>query len=92
MKNYPTTAAQDTVLAALGLSARDYPDAEKIFERLGIQVIPTRQGRRSVPRVTILSERGGAFNSAREGVEWERNFSMSREELREKLSEYIEKE
>jgi len=67
-RNYPIGKAQQMVLDALGLKANDFSEAEKIFKELGIAVGSKRQGRSSVPVVTVKDRFGGGFNAAREGV------------------------
>lgn len=58
---YPTTVAQDKVLQALGLKAENYPQAERILEACGLSVTPVRQGRTSVPSVTLLDGVSGGW-------------------------------
>ena len=69
-RSYPVGAAQQMVLDALNLTARDFSEANRIFENLGIVVSSKRQGRRSVPVITVKSRIGGGFNVADEGVEY----------------------
>ena len=69
-RNYPVGKAQQMVLDALNLTARDFSEANRIFENLGIVVSSKRQGRRSVPVITVKDRLGGAFNAAGEGVEY----------------------
>ena len=65
--NYPTSVAQDKVLAALGMTAVDYPDAERIFSEIGIEVTSKRVGRSSEPVVSKLTAYGGGWNAGGDG-------------------------
>jgi hypothetical protein len=56
---YPIGKAQATVLSALGLTAVDFADAERIFAEIGIQVA----SKRGVPVVTKLSDWIGYFGA-----------------------------
>ena len=67
-KSYPVGKAQQMVLDALGLTAKDFSEANQIFEGLGITVGSKREGRSSVPVVTVKDRFGDGFNAAREGV------------------------
>jgi len=67
-RNYPVGKAQQMVLDKLGLKANDFSEAKRIFDELGITVGSKRQGRSSVPVVTVEDRFGGGFNAAREGV------------------------
>ena len=67
-RNYPVGKVQQMVLDALNITAKDFSEAERIFKDLGIAVGSKRQGRSSVPVVTVEDRFGGGFNAAREGV------------------------
>lgn len=69
-RNYPVGKAQQMVLDALNITARDFSEAKQIFENLGIVVASKREGRSSVPVITIKDRFDGGFNAAREGVEY----------------------
>jgi hypothetical protein len=71
-KHYPTSSAQDQVLKALGLDCREYnyDTANDLFRAVGISVSFRRQGRVSVPVVTLMESAGGAFNAYGEGESW----------------------
>ncbi len=64
---YPTSVAQDKVLEALGLTATDFTDAERIFAEIGIQVTSKRVGRSSEPVVTELPVEGGGWSAGGDG-------------------------
>lgn len=70
-KSFPTGVAQDKVLRALGLSAKDWDEAEAIFGRIGITVSAKRVGRASEPVVRRLPAQGGGFNEYDEGGSWD---------------------
>ena len=71
IKQPPVGKAQETVLNALGLSAADFGEAEQIFESLGLVVTSRREGRKSVPVVTVLDRERGALNAYGEGETWQ---------------------
>jgi len=71
MKDYPVGKAQQMVLDALKLTAGGHSDANRIFESLGLVIASKREGRKSVPSITVLDRDGGAFNAAGEGVTWQ---------------------
>ena len=52
-KDYPVGKAQQQVLDALGINASGHQDAQSKFDELGIVVASKRQGRKSVPVVSI---------------------------------------
>lgn len=54
--------AQQVILDALEIEAESFGHANAIFEAIGIQVSPVRQGRRSVPEVSIHRESGSQRN------------------------------
>ncbi len=62
-KEFPTSRAQDTVLKALGLKAENYSQAERILEACGLKVTPVRQGRTSIPSVTLLDGVSGGWSN-----------------------------
>lgn len=71
MKGYPVGKAQQQVLTALELTASGFAAAERKFEKLGLVVTSKRQGRKSVPVITILNRETGALNANGEGVAWQ---------------------
>ena len=71
MRDYPVGKAQQMVLDALGLTADGSGDANRIFESLGLIVASKREGRKSVPSITVLDREGGAFNVDGEGETWQ---------------------
>jgi len=70
MRDYPVGKAQQMVLDQLNITATGHGDAKRIFESLGLVVASKREGRRSVPRITVLDRIGGGFNASGEGVTW----------------------
>lgn len=58
----PPGKAQKVILDALQVAAESFGHANAIFEKLGIQVVPVRQGRKSVPEVSIQRESGSQRN------------------------------
>lgn len=52
-KDYPVGKAQQIVLDALGMTATGFDDAASKFKELGITVSSKRQGRTSVPVVSV---------------------------------------
>lgn len=69
-KSYPVGRAQWQVCKALGhTEIETYEEAEELFKHVGIVVIPVRQGRTSVPSVSI--KRGGyAWNAGGDADVW----------------------
>lgn len=61
-KAFPTSVAQDKVLAALNMTATDFADAERIFSEIGIGVTSKRVGRSSEPVVSRKDSYGGGWN------------------------------
>ena len=70
MASYPVGKAQQMVLDALGLTARDFSEANDIFKKLGIVVGSKRQGRSTVPVVTVKDRFDGGFSAAGDGFEY----------------------
>lgn len=66
-KAFPTSVAQDKVLAALNMTATDFSDAERIFKSIGIEVTSKRVGRSSEPVVSKLNAYGGGWNVGGDG-------------------------
>lgn len=66
-REHPVGKAQQVILDALALEADSFKEANKIFEDMGLAVIPVRQGLRSVPQVHLLDTVGGGFNAHGEG-------------------------
>lgn len=71
-RNYPVGKAQEVILEALGLQATTFQEAKEIFEQMGIVVSSRREGRRSVPVVTVKDRFGGAMTAGGDGVEYRR--------------------
>ena len=70
-KAFPTSVAQDKVLAALNMTATDFTDAERIFKSIGIEVTSKRVGRSSEPVVSKLNSYGGGWNPGGDGESYE---------------------
>lgn len=68
---YPTSVAQDKVLAALNMTATDFTDAERIFSEIGIVVTSKRVGRSSEPVIERKSTSGGGWNVGGDGEEYQ---------------------
>lgn len=68
-KDYPVGAAQQIILNALSLTATGFTDADRQFEKLGLVVSYRREGRQSVPVVTVKSRFGGGFSGG-DGDSW----------------------
>lgn len=66
-KAFPTSVAQDKVLAALNMTANDFTDAERIFAEIGIVVNSKRVGRSSEPVVSRKDSYGGGWNEGGDG-------------------------
>lgn len=69
-KQYPVGKAQQMVLDALGITATDFSDAEAKFAELGIVVSSKREGRTSIPQITILPREAGGFDAEHNGDTW----------------------
>lgn len=71
-KSYPVGRAQWQVCKALGHTEIDtFQEAEDLFKRVGIVVIPVRQGRTTVPSIKRRADVGGGFNAWGEGETYE---------------------
>lgn len=66
-RQHPVGKAQQVILDALSLEATSFQEAEQVFADHGLVVVPTRQGRRSVPRVHLADTTVGGFNIYGEG-------------------------
>ena len=66
-RDYPVSKAQQMVLDALGMTASGYSDAQDKFEELGLVVSSKRQGRSSVPAITVKSRETGGWNPGGDG-------------------------
>lgn len=65
---YPLSKTQITVLNALNIvAAENFAQAEKIFETLGIVVSSRREGRQTIPSITVLDRKAGILNAYGEG-------------------------
>ena len=69
-RDYPVGKAQQMVLDALGITASGFGEAQDAFDKLGIVVNSQRQGRKSVPAITVKSRHGGGFTSGGDGEAW----------------------
>ena len=70
MAQYPVGAAQEKVLKAIGMTATDFSDAERIFDSIGIEVTSKRVGRSSEPVVSRKSTYGGGWSEGGDGEEY----------------------
>lgn len=70
MANYPVSATQQKVLNALGMTAMDFQDAEKVFDAIGIEVSSKRVGRSTEPVIRMKSRFGGGWNAGGDGSAW----------------------
>lgn len=70
-RNYPVGKAQQTILDALSLEADSFHEADEVFARYGLAVTSVRQGRRSVPQVSLRDTVGGGFNIHGEGESYD---------------------
>jgi len=68
---YPISKAQRMAIEALGLNAETFAEAEAAFAERGLIVKSQRQGRKSVPAITLMSTEGGAMNADGEGDSWD---------------------
>lgn len=68
--DFPVGKAQQVVLDALGLKATGMTGANELFESLGLVVRPVRQGRASVPQITIKNRYEGGWNEGGDGDSW----------------------
>lgn len=66
-RDYPVGKAQQMVLDALGMKASGHNDAKEKFAKIGIVVGSRREGRSSVPVVTVKDRIGGAFGPGGDG-------------------------
>ena len=85
-RDYPTSKAQDQVLAALEITATGYGDAERKFKALGLNVIAKRVGRKSVPSITMMDTQVGGMH---DGDGWSDTVEFESVDL-EKISQWIE--
>lgn len=60
-------------MTALSIEAESFGHANAIFEAIGIQVVPIRQGRRLVPEVSIQRESGSQRNLDGDFDTWDSN-------------------
>lgn len=70
MANYPTSATQEKVLNAIGMTATDFTEAERIFAEIGIIVTSKRIGRSSEPVITRKDAYDGGWNAGGDGAEY----------------------
>lgn len=86
-KGYPVGKAQQIILDALNIkNAQNHNHAQDIFDAIGIEVSSKRQGRKSVPVVSITSV-GGGFNAYGEG---EAAYTPSRDIDLSAIAQYIQ--
>ena len=74
MASYPVGATQQKVLSALGLTASDFSEAEKIFSDFGIEVSSKRVGRATEPVIKMKSTTIGGWNVGGDGSAAQRKF------------------
>ena len=67
VKDYPVSNVQGQVLAALGLTATGFSDANRKLEQLGLVVNHKRAGRTTVPVVTVKDRNAGGFYAEGDG-------------------------
>ena len=79
---YPVGKAQQIVLDALGLTAAGASSADELFESLGLVVRPVRQGRVSVPEITIKNRYAGGFTADGDGDAWRAYGDLTAEQMR----------
>lgn len=67
-REYPTSSAQDKVLAGLGITRKvsGHSQADQLLTALGLTVTSRREGRNHIP-VVIIREEGGQMNRYGEG-------------------------
>jgi len=70
-REYPVGKAQRMVLEALGISAASFGEAKAKFERLGIIVGSKRDGRDTVPVVTVKNRVSGDFGPGGDGESYQ---------------------
>lgn len=78
---YPVGKAQQIVLNALGLKASGATSANALFEELGLAVRPVRQGRASVPEITLKSRYAGGWNEGGDGDSWRAYGDLTAEQM-----------
>lgn len=67
--SYPVGRAQWQVCKAIGhTEVETFQEAEELFKQVGITVIAVRQGRQSVPSITVKS--GYAWNAGGDADTW----------------------
>lgn len=81
MNEYPVGKAQQIVLNALGLKANSAGRANELFEELGLVVRPVRQGRTSVPEITIKNRYAGGWNEGGDGDSWREYGDLTAEQM-----------
>ena len=74
--SYPTSKTQEKVLTALGLTANDFTDAERIFSEIGISVSSKRVGRSTEPVISRLAAYGGGWNAGGDGESYEISYKQ----------------
>lgn len=79
---YPVGKAQQVVLDALGLTAAGMTSANALFESLGLIVRPVRQGRASVPQITIKNRYAGGWNEGGDGDTWRAYGDLTAEQMK----------
>ena len=67
MRDYPVSNVQGQVLNALGLTATGFSDANRKLEQLGLVVSHRREGRTTVPVITVKDRMAGGFTAEGDG-------------------------
>lgn len=82
MADYPIGKAQKTILDMLvpGHKISSFAGANEKFEEFGIVVASRREGRTSVPVVTIKNRFGGGFTADGDGDVWRQYEDLSAEQ------------
>lgn len=78
---YPVGKAQQIVLNALGLTAAGAASANELFESLGLVVRPVRQGRTSVPQITLKDRYAGGWTPGGDGDSWRAYGDLTAEQM-----------
>ena len=71
MTEYPMGKVQRMVIEALELNSDSFSEAEELFVQRGLIVKAVRQGRKSVPSITLMSTEGCSMNADGEGDSWD---------------------
>jgi hypothetical protein len=83
MNDFPAGKAQQQVLAALGMTGfYTAAGANEVFESLGLMVRAVRQGRASVPQITLKSRYAGGWNEGGDGDSWRAYGDLTADQMR----------